>query len=139
MDMCAEFLRKRKLPHQLRRNSSSVFDPAHDSIKVMTLHVSKGLEFPIVFIPMMNKNRDSEFTNWFDTNENEALKSVNINQFSKNLEAYDDEILFFNTKNSYKNLIDRLCLQYVATTRPVEQLFFYLQKEYNKYSRLHFG
>ena len=38
MDMCAEFLRKRKLPHQLRRNSSSVFDPAHDSIKVMTLH-----------------------------------------------------------------------------------------------------
>ena len=25
MDMCAEFLRKRKLPHQLRRNSSSVF------------------------------------------------------------------------------------------------------------------
>jgi hypothetical protein len=48
MDMCAEFLRKRKLPHQLRKNSSSVFDPAHDSIKVMTLHVSKGLEFPVV-------------------------------------------------------------------------------------------
>ncbi len=40
--------RKRKLPHQLRRSSSSVFDPAHDSIKVMTLHVSKGLEFPVV-------------------------------------------------------------------------------------------
>ena len=36
------------MPHQLRRNSSSVFDPAHDSIKVMTLHVSKGLEFPVV-------------------------------------------------------------------------------------------
>lgn len=48
MDMCAEFLLKRKLPHQVRRNSSSVYDPAHDSIKVMTLHVSKGLEFPVV-------------------------------------------------------------------------------------------
>jgi len=48
MDMCAEFLRKRKLPHQVRRNSSSAYDPAHDSIKVMTLHVSKGLEFPVV-------------------------------------------------------------------------------------------
>jgi ATP-dependent exoDNAse (exonuclease V) beta subunit len=24
------------------------FDPAHDSIKVMTLHVSKGLAFPVV-------------------------------------------------------------------------------------------
>jgi ATP-dependent exoDNAse (exonuclease V) beta subunit len=40
-------LRKHKLPDQLRRNSSSVFDPAHDSINVMTLHVSKGLEFPM--------------------------------------------------------------------------------------------
>jgi superfamily I DNA/RNA helicase len=48
LDMCAEFLRKRKLPHPLRRNSSSVFDPAHDSIKVMTPHVSKGLEYPAV-------------------------------------------------------------------------------------------
>jgi hypothetical protein len=49
MDMCAECLCKRKLPHQLRRNSSSVFDPAHDSIKVMKLHVvSKELAFPMV-------------------------------------------------------------------------------------------
>lgn len=99
-----------------------------DAIQIMTIHKSKGLEFPIVFIPMMNKNRDSEFTNWFETNENDTLKAVNINQFSKNLEVYDEEIQKFNKKNSYKNLIDRLCLQYVATTRPVEQLFFYLQK-----------
>ncbi|WP_373462689.1 UvrD-helicase domain-containing protein [Chryseobacterium sp. W4I1] len=99
-----------------------------DAVQIMTIHKSKGLEFPIVFIPMMNKNRDNEFTNWFDTNNNDALKSVNINQFSKNLEVYDEEIEIFNKKNSYKNLIDRLCLQYVATTRPVEQLFFYLQK-----------
>lgn len=31
MDLCAEVLRQRKLPHQVRRNSSSVFDPAHDA------------------------------------------------------------------------------------------------------------
>jgi hypothetical protein len=39
--MCAECLRKRKLPHPLRRNLSTVLDPAHDSIKVMSLHASK--------------------------------------------------------------------------------------------------
>ena len=27
MDMCHEFLNKRKLPHQVRRNSSSVYEP----------------------------------------------------------------------------------------------------------------
>lgn len=100
-----------------------------DAIQIMTIHKAKGLEFPIVFIPMMNKNRDSEFSNWFETEEKSALKSVNINQFSKNLEAYDEGIEKFNQENSYKNLVDRLCLQYVATTRPVEQLFFYLQKQ----------
>lgn len=99
-----------------------------DAIQIMTIHKAKGLEFPIVFIPMMNKNRDAEFTNWFETSDNTALKSVNINQFSKNLEVYDEEIEKFNKQNAYKNLVDRLCLQYVATTRPVEQLFFYLQK-----------
>lgn len=99
-----------------------------DAIQIMTIHKAKGLEFPIVFIPMMNKNRDNEFSNWFETDTSEALKSVNINQFSKNLEAYDEEIERFNKQNAYKNLIDRLCLQYVATTRPVEQLYFYLQK-----------
>lgn len=99
-----------------------------DAIQIMTIHKAKGLEFPIVFIPMMNKNRDTEFTNWFDTSDNNALKSVNINQFSKNLEIYDEEIEKFNKQNAYKNFVDRLCLQYVATTRPVEQLFFYIQK-----------
>lgn len=99
-----------------------------DAIQIMTIHKAKGLEFPIVFIPMMNKNRDSEFTNWFETSTDATLKSVNINQFNKNLEVYDPEIEIFNKENSYKNLIDRLCLQYVATTRPVEQLFFYIQK-----------
>lgn len=78
---------------------------------------------------MMNKNRDSEFSNWFETDEKSVLKSVNINQFNKNLEVYDEGIEKFNHENAYKNLVDRLCLQYVATTRPVEQLFFYLQKQ----------
>ncbi len=99
-----------------------------DAIQIMTIHKAKGLEFPIVFIPMMNKNRDAEFTNWFETASDSALRSVNINQFSKNLEVYDEEIEIFNKQNAYKNMVDRLCLQYVATTRPVEQLFFYIQK-----------
>ncbi len=47
MDECANALRQRGLPHQVRKGTGS-FDPAADSIKVLTMHASKGLEFPVV-------------------------------------------------------------------------------------------
>lgn len=50
MDECAAALRQRKLPHQVRRSAGS-FDPNADTIKVLTMHASKGLEFPVVALP----------------------------------------------------------------------------------------
>ncbi|WP_413893573.1 3'-5' exonuclease [Candidatus Skiveiella danica] len=47
MDLCADVLRRRHLPHQVRKRAGD-FDPAADTIKIMTLHASKGLEFPVV-------------------------------------------------------------------------------------------
>ena len=47
IERCAASLRQRQLPHQVRKNSGS-YDPVSDTIKLMTMHVSKGLEFPIV-------------------------------------------------------------------------------------------
>lgn len=99
-----------------------------DAIQIMTIHKAKGLEFPVVFLPMENKNQDKKFTEWYDLPNNEYISAINTSGFSKELEVYDDDILRFNQNNSYKNIIDRICIQYVATTRPVEQLFLYLQK-----------
>ncbi|MBK6863108.1 MAG: NERD domain-containing protein [Ideonella sp.] len=50
MDVCAAALRQRRLPHEVRRRSGD-FHPAADTIKVMTMHASKGLEFPLVALP----------------------------------------------------------------------------------------
>lgn len=47
MDECAELMRQRGLPHKVRKGSGS-FDPGADTIKVLTMHASKGLEFPVV-------------------------------------------------------------------------------------------
>jgi hypothetical protein len=42
-------LKARKLPHEVRKTSDD-FDPLADTIKVMSMHVSKGLEFPVVVL-----------------------------------------------------------------------------------------
>jgi hypothetical protein len=47
MDRCAAVLGQRQLPHEVRKGPGT-FNPLADTIKVMTMHVSKGLEFPVV-------------------------------------------------------------------------------------------
>ncbi|MDD5479377.1 3'-5' exonuclease [Rhodoferax sp.] len=49
-NLCAQVLHQRGLPLE-NRVSPGDFDPSSDKIKVMTMHVSKGLEFPLVALP----------------------------------------------------------------------------------------
>jgi hypothetical protein len=50
MEACATALRRRRLPHEVRKASGG-YHPRTDSIKIMTMHASKGLEFPLVALP----------------------------------------------------------------------------------------
>jgi superfamily I DNA/RNA helicase len=47
MERCAAVLRYRKLPHEVRTGSGT-FNPLADTVKILTMHASKGLEFPVV-------------------------------------------------------------------------------------------
>jgi superfamily I DNA/RNA helicase len=50
MDACAAALARLRLPYQVRRGSGN-FDPRADTIKILTMHASKGLEFSVVALP----------------------------------------------------------------------------------------
>ena len=50
MDLCADAQHQRKLSFNLRKQSDD-YNPAVDAIHVMTMKVSKGLEFPVVALP----------------------------------------------------------------------------------------
>jgi hypothetical protein len=50
MDLCADALAQRKLPFNVRKRSGD-FNPAANAIQIMTMKVSKGLEFPVVALP----------------------------------------------------------------------------------------
>ena len=50
MDLCADALAQRKLPFNVRKRSGE-FNPGANAIQVMTMRVSKGLEFPVAALP----------------------------------------------------------------------------------------
>ncbi len=50
MDLCADALAQRKLPFNVRKRAGD-FNPGANAIQVMTMKVSKGLEFPVVALP----------------------------------------------------------------------------------------
>ena len=52
MDLCANALAQRKLPHRVRKKSGE-YRLGADAIQVMTVKVSKALEFPVVAMPVV--------------------------------------------------------------------------------------
>lgn len=50
MDLCAKALEQRGLPFKVRKRAGD-FNPRANAIQIMTMKVSKGLEFPVVALP----------------------------------------------------------------------------------------
>ena len=50
MDLCAWALEQRRLPFNVRKRAGD-FNPDANAIQIMTMKVSKGLEFPVVALP----------------------------------------------------------------------------------------
>lgn len=49
MDLCSHALRRKGLPHRVRRKAGD-YRPQENTIHVMTMHASKGLEWPVVAV-----------------------------------------------------------------------------------------
>lgn len=67
MRECAHALARRKLPHKVREGAGD-FQPHADTIKIMTMQASKGLEFPVVALPGVGQMPSP------DENEQEAAR-----------------------------------------------------------------
>ncbi|WP_185877495.1 UvrD-helicase domain-containing protein [Blattabacterium cuenoti] len=99
------------------------------SVYIMTIHKSKGLQFPVVILP---------FVDWNIYSSNEKIKWINVDP---NLYQGLNNI-FLTIKSSYKNInnnklcsiykeilsnamFDNINLLYVATTRSIQQLILF--------------
>ena len=59
MELCADALKRRRLPYRMRKRAGD-FKPEEDSIKLMTMHASKGLEWPVVAVVTSEEARKAK-------------------------------------------------------------------------------
>lgn len=91
-----------------------------DSVKILTIHKSKGLEFPVVIIPFleMNVKVDSRVA----AADGEDLKLVYLKKRYRDFSPY----LAGQYKGEYiKSFIDELNSIYVALTRAKDELYIF--------------
>lgn len=105
-------------------NSPSISVPgATDAVTVMTIHRSKGLEFPAVIIPFASWRIMYGNDNlWIDVASNKlpGLEAAIVPTTSQ-LEETQYASVFLEEKN--KSLLDHLNVLYVGMTRPEERLY----------------
>jgi ATP-dependent exoDNAse (exonuclease V) beta subunit/very-short-patch-repair endonuclease len=97
----------------------------NNAVRIMTIHKSKGLEFPVVIFPFAEEdyNRKPKSKLWLNAEEQTfGLPKVLIDN-SKAIEAFGEEASEVYNQKKQEELLDNINVLYVALTRAEEQLF----------------
>ncbi|AFJ90612.1 exodeoxyribonuclease V subunit beta [Blattabacterium sp. (Blaberus giganteus)] len=116
---------------ELKKEKESIVISDHiNAIRIMTIHKSKGLQFPVVLIPFTDWNiysKNKEET-WIDVNPHlyNGLNTIylEIETYLKHMK-YDNNIRNFYEYHLSDIKFDNINLLYVATTRSIEQLILF--------------
>lgn len=96
-----------------------------DAVQVMTIHKSKGLQFPVVIYPFADKDfsRPGKEGEWVELEDMEETSPLDIAwlSISSAMEGTPWESIWQKEKG--KTLLDMLNVTYVALTRAVDKLF----------------
>jgi ATP-dependent exoDNAse (exonuclease V) beta subunit len=100
-----------------------------NAVRIMTIHKSKGLEFPVVIMPFADEDytRKPKDKLWLDAEkETFGLPKVLIDNSSA-VENYGEEAALVYNQKKQEELLDNINVLYVALTRAEEQLYIISQ------------
>lgn len=101
----------------------------NNAVRIMTIHKSKGLEFPVVIMPFAEEdyNRKPKDKLWLDTEDSDLGVPKALIDNSSAVEGFGENAsVVFNLKKQ-EELLDNINVLYVALTRAEEQLYIISQ------------
>ncbi|MBL0014563.1 MAG: UvrD-helicase domain-containing protein [Flavobacterium sp.] len=107
-------------------NKFSIPSPEGDNaVRILTIHKSKGLEFPVVIIPFADEDyeRKPKDKIWIEDSENDFDMPKALVDNTKSIENFGKEAVNIYKKQKEEELLDNINILYVALTRAEEQLF----------------
>ena len=106
---------------QDQTQEASLYGKEDDVVQVKTMHQSKGLQFPIVYILSQHEQRDKHGSSCIllDSTLGLSLKGLNNDYKLKYNSIYH---LALQTKKELDDLAEEMRVFYVATTRPQKEL-----------------
>ncbi len=96
-----------------------------NAVRIMTIHKSKGLEFPVVIMPFAEEDysRKPKDKLWLDAEKEElGLEKVLVDNSSA-VEGFGAEASLVYNQKKEEELLDNINVLYVALTRAEEQLY----------------
>lgn len=101
----------------------------NNAVRIMTIHKSKGLEFPVVIMPFAEEDysRSPKEKLWIDAEVDDfGLPKVLVDN-SKAVEGFGQQAKLVYDQKSQEELLDNINVLYVALTRAEEQLYIISQ------------
>lgn len=103
-----------------KEQASLIIPDGTDAVKVITIHKSKGLEFPVVIIPFANWGIFLSGNTWVDLKNTKSDLPVSVLKINSGIANAGLGDVFEREKNEQN--LDNLNLLYVAFTRATERL-----------------
>ena len=95
-----------------------------DSVKVLTVHKAKGLEFPVVILPFLEMNVR------VDTNQSSIEGGrIVLRRITEKYRAFSSPLEELYRKEYLKGFIDELNSVYVALTRASDELYLFVPQK----------
>jgi ATP-dependent exoDNAse (exonuclease V) beta subunit len=101
----------------------------NNAVRIMTIHKSKGLEFPVVIMPFAEEDysRSPKDKLWITAEADDFGLSKVLIDNSKAVEGFGEQAKLVYDQKSQEELLDNINVLYVALTRAEEQMYIITQ------------